>query len=448
MTSSMTSMTTRTTTTRSTRPLARLCATWIALSVGAAHADPAADALRDRIEDELLSDGVSLARLGQRLELRASGAALEVVIADRGTGAVVASRVVDKLPALPAAATAELTVVVSGLLRERGLIAADSGADWGATFPPATVVAYLRPASVAVLVPAQPGRPGAEAGMAASALAAAYRRAGVAVVKVGSALGAITEVDDAMLVARAAVLAVDEVAVVRAFVEGPVVRAVVAVYAANGQLATRFAGVAGQAIPMPIDPAPASSSAAPGAPATTPPPAASDRVADQVMLARGPGWPMPDRDGVVRLWVTSKEPYVQLLRTSVAPVSVGVSAGVVVTSSVVCRAPCGTVVDGSMGETFTFGLKEVPRTDTFQLLGRKGDVTAKVKPANLGLRVASLALLGFGGVSALGGAALANGPQSDVATASLVGGAAAMLVGYLLYNAGSPEIEFRPGRPK
>jgi len=411
----------------------------LALSLGVARAEPAADALRGRVEDELLSDGISLARLGQRLELRATGTALEVVLVDRDTGKVVATRAVDKLPAEQTAAIAQLTVVVSDLLRERGLMPATrTGGNWAATFSSAAVVAYHRPTSVAVVAVAKPGVPGAETRAAAAALVAAYRAAGVAKVSDGSSLGEIAEAEDAAIVTRAAALAVDKVAIVRAFVEGPSVRAIVTVYGADNQLVTGFSAVAGQALAAPP-------AAAPGN---------DGSVADQIMRTRaaGTGEPPTDKDGVVRLWVQSSEPQIQLLRTSFARVQGGSgSGGTVGFSSIVCRAPCGVVVDGSLGEAFTFGIQESPRTNQFQLVGWKGDVTAHVKPASPGLRLGGFTLLGFGGVSLLSGTvfALSGAPNSDTfSTVTIVSGAAALLAGYWMFRAGAPEMSLTQGRPQ
>ena len=105
----------------------------IATSFGVARGEP----LGGRVEEELLSDGISLARLGQRLELREHGTSLDVALIDRATGKTLASRSVDKLPADPTAAVAQLTLMVSAMLRERGLVPPPGGADWASTFSPA-----------------------------------------------------------------------------------------------------------------------------------------------------------------------------------------------------------------------------------------------------------------------------------------------------------------------
>ncbi|HEX7841574.1 MAG TPA: hypothetical protein VF469_29090 [Kofleriaceae bacterium] len=327
--------------------------------------------------------------------------------------------------------------LVISLATARAEPAAGTVSNWAATFSPPTVVAYHRPASVAVVAVAKPGRPGAEARAAAGALLAAYRAAGIVKVKDGSTLGAVSEAEDAAIVARAAALAVDKVAIVRAFVEGPSVRAIVTVYGADRQLVTGFSAVAGEAL---------------AAPAATP--GSDGSVADQIMRTRSE--PSLDKDGVVRLWVQSQRPGVQLLRTSVAQVTAGGATGTVGYSKIVCLAPCGVVVDGSLGEAFTFGVQEAPATDTFQLVGWKGDVTAHVKPVNPGLRRYGLYMMLFGGGAFLWGGLVARndsafGGMSAYGTyekIGLIGGAAGLVAGYLMFHAGAPEVTLTPGRPQ
>lgn len=318
------------------------------------------------------------------------------------------------------------------LATARAESAAGTVSNWAATFSPPTVVAYHRPASVAVVAVAKAGRSGAEARAAAAALLAAYRAAGVAKVKDGSAQGAVSEAEDAAIVARAAVLAVDEVAIVRAFVEGPSVRAIVTVYGADRQLVTGFSAVAGEAL-------------APPAAA----PSSDGSVADQIMRTRSE--PSLDKDGVVRLWVQSKHPGVQLLRTSVAQVTTGGATGMVGYSKIVCLAPCGVVVDGSLGEAFTFGVQETPATDTFQLVGWKGDVTAHVKPIDLSQRRYGFYMMIFGGSALVwGGLAASNefGGTRTIEKIGIIGGAASLVAGYLMYHASAPEVTLTPGRPQ
>jgi hypothetical protein len=126
--------------------------------------------------------------------------------------------------------------------------------------------------------------------------------------------------------------------------------------------------------------------------------------------------------------------------------------GTVGFSDIVCRAPCGVVVDGSLGETFTFGDQQIPLTDQFQLLGKKGDVTARVKLGKPVLRFWAWWTLGMG----LAGVSLAAfdrfGPsdsRSDTKfTLSAVGGGVGLLAGYLMWSASAPEISLTQGRPR
>lgn len=405
-----------------------------------------ADTLGDRVEEELLSDGISLARLNQRLELREQGTAIQVVLVDRTTGAVVATRAVETLPSGPAPAIAQLTVIVSTLLRERGLVPASASAgSWTTTFAPAAIAAHHRPASIAVVAVTRPGRLGAETSAAAAALVAAYRAAGVANVKDGAALGAVLDADDAAIARRASVLAVENIAVLRVFLEEPRPRAVVTIYDAQGQLVTGFSAVAGQAVAAP----PGRDSVA-TAPVQVEKPVAAPASA----AASEPAEPSLDEAGMVRLWVKQRDPELQLLMTNVAPITGGNVVGQMVTSSIVCRAPCGIVVDGSQGEPFTFGELGEPRTRQFNFLRHKGDVTADVKLANRGLIIGGQTLVGVGLVTLVGGIIFAatstdEYPQGfgDYNVAAAIAGGLATAGGGYMWWAGFPSVDLAPGRP-
>jgi hypothetical protein len=393
---------------------------------GVARAEPATDSLRVRVEDELLSDGISLPRLGQRLELHARGTALDVVLVDPATGTAIASRAVDKLPADPGAAVAQLTVVVSELLRERGILPASVVPSWTATFTPAAVIAYHRPSSIAVVAVASAGQAGEQARAAAAALTAAYRSAGVVTVKDG---GALPEADDAAIVGQSGALQVGAIAIVRVFIERPTARAIVTLYSASNQLITGFSAVAGQALTTPAP------GAAPG----------SDTVADQLMRTRAAAAePALDKDGVVRLWMPHN-PQLQLLRTQLiqgANLSVGLSR-------IVCRAPCGVVVDGSLGEEFTVGEREEPLIRPFQLVGHHGDVTIDFKRKNRGLEIGANYLSLFSLLATIGGALLVAEDTRSNTGKLLIGGGVGGFVGcYFMWRGARPEIALTPGRPQ
>jgi hypothetical protein len=111
------------------------------------------------------------------------------------------------------------------------------------------------------------------------------------------------------------------------------------------------------------------------------------------------------------------------------------------------------VVDGSLGETFTFGDEQVPLTDRFQLIGHQGDVTARVKLGRPYLRQAAW----FAGIFALSGLTMGSisafssseSIHNDTITAAGLGGGGALLVGAIvMYVASSPDVSFTTGRPK
>jgi hypothetical protein len=387
----------------------------------AAGAQPRA--LADRVEEELLSEGISLVRLGQRLELKPRDSALEVSLVDRTTDRMVATRVVERLPAEQAAAIAQLTVVVADMLRERGLVATPRTTDWDSTFKSDSVIAYHRPSSLAVIAIAKPGRTGEETRRAAAALVNAYRTAGVTEVQDRSTVADVSS-EDGDIVTRAAALAVDEIAIVRVFIDGPSVRAVVTLYRKDHQLVASFSAVAGEPLPA------------------------------HSQTLQGAAVPL-QKDGVVRLWIRSESRRLQMLRTATLAAPAGTST--LQLSNVICISPCGEIVDGSRGETFTFGEEGQAETSAIQLLGYQGDVTATVKPLNRGLFWGGLSLASVGVTTlilGLGFVALADGDEAHVQQDRRLGlyvslsGVVATIPGILMMVAGRSQIDLAPGRPR
>jgi hypothetical protein len=414
-----------------------LVAIWImVISDGSAHASPP-DQLAGRIEDQLLSDGISLARLGQAITLTVEGTSLRVALVDRGSGKPVASRVVEQLPADQAAAVAQLTVVVSEMLRERGLVATRSPGDgWTTTFGPAAVTAYYRPTSVAVIPAGVSDRNRVEARAAAAALLAAYRAAGVTRTDDARTLGELGDAEDQVIVTRAAALPADSISIVRVYLDGTAPRAVVTLYSKTGQLVGGFTAVAGQALVAPA--------------------ARGDEggIADQVMRAR-PAESMPDKEGVVRFWIKSSNRQVQLLSADVAHIAAGGATGVVAINNVVCRAPCGVVVDGSLGGEYTFGGKGVIQSDRFQLIKLKGDVTATVKPARAGPRIAGNGLMFLGALAfstgvmgSIDGYGEENRTLRNFSIGAFVASVGLSITGWMIRSSSKTTYSFTPGRPQ
>ena len=88
---------------------------------------------------------------------------------------------------------------------------------------------------------------------------------------------------------------------------------------------------------------------------------------------------------------------------------------------VACVAPCDQVVDGRNGQFFYFAGDEIPRSDTFRLAEKNGDVRVSVSPGSYAMRSVGntgivLGTLGavVGGVLLITGAAInsANAPNA------------------------------------
>lgn len=92
--------------------------------------------------------------------------------------------------------------------------------------------------------------------------------------------------------------------------------------------------------------------------------------------------PATPEKGIVRLTVKTDNPQIQLKR-NVATIMTSQTTGVLI-QDLICRAPCGAVVDGRKGEQFFFGGMNVIASDNFQLIDYSGNVEATVKEGNHG----------------------------------------------------------------
>lgn len=144
------------------------------------------------------------------------------------------------------------------------------------------------------------------------------------------------------------------------------------------------------------------------------------------------------RDGVVRLWLRSNDPQVQLLGKN-APVS----AGSRTTRDVICQAPCGVLVDGSAGTEFQFGGPDLVSSSKFRLLGRQGDLTATVAPGSSKAR-ALAPILGGLGVSILVGGFLVE--EDAVQIGGVVVGTGLLVGAYGVFRASRTTYSLAPGQ--
>jgi hypothetical protein len=103
--------------------------------------------------------------------------------------------------------------------------------------------------------------------------------------------------------------------------------------------------------------------------------------------------------------------------------------------STLCTAPCDRVVDGSRGQNFFLAPKRgglLAASRQFSLDDRVGDVTIRVRPGNVGLRVAGLVLW------SIGLAGLAAGAVFTALKTTRITGIGLMAAGAPLFAAGLP----------
>lgn len=99
---------------------------------------------------------------------------------------------------------------------------------------------------------------------------------------------------------------------------------------------------------------------------------------------------LPSEPGVVRFHLYSEHPEVWLW---VLPKKGGAKA--------VCRAPCGVIVDGRLGEEFYFEAAGAGRSESFRLTNRTGDVRVWVDAGSSRQRLVGGVLFGAGLIVAL-----------------------------------------------
>lgn len=153
--------------------------------------------------------------------------------------------------------------------------------------------------------------------------------------------------------------------------------------------------------------------------------------------------PATPEKGIVRLTIKTDNPQVQLKR-KVARITSG-STGLLV-EELICRTPCGAVIDGRKGEEFYFGGKDYLASDPFQIIDHSGNLEATVKEGSyvaysLGSGFLVIGILGI----VLGGIFATTG---EVKWGLIGAGASAALTlgAWVLYTkAGKTTVEFRPG---
>ena len=140
----------------------------------------------------------------------------------------------------------------------------------------------------------------------------------------------------------------------------------------------------------------------------------------------------PTELGLARIHIMTDDPQVQLHHyLGMAPAGYvtsrhgGVTPVLGTVSEVVCRTPCGEVIDGRKGDEFYFAGKGITPSAPFQVFDKQGDFTAEVHPGSVGKRVGGLfSVIGGGGLAAVGMMTLGLGAISEDQSFTTIGGVA------------------------
>jgi hypothetical protein len=153
--------------------------------------------------------------------------------------------------------------------------------------------------------------------------------------------------------------------------------------------------------------------------------------------------PATPEKGLVRLTLKTDNPQIQLKR-NVATIMTSSTTGVLI-QDLICRAPCGAVVDGRKGEQFFFGGMNVIASDSFQLIDYSGNVEATVKEGSHGAFWGAVWGITLGVAAAVGG--LTWAAMGDTKAGLITGaiGVGMTIGGWVLYSKyGKTTVEFRP----
>jgi hypothetical protein len=212
--------------------------------------------LEERTTEEVAEEGLSLRRLKLRVEIhQTNDGGASVSIVDAKNGRTVGTRFLRKISKNRDAAIAELTIVVSALIREaRPAVGAMGGlamgglvggivADWLVAMEPQALLSRHRPKSIQVIaVPS--GKATKEAKLAADELARAYRAGGVAKVRGPSVA---TSTDSAAIMKHFGDGTAADFALVSVRNVGSSKRAIVTIYDKKGQVVTALSFTKGVA---------------------------------------------------------------------------------------------------------------------------------------------------------------------------------------------------------
>ena len=142
--------------------------------------------------------------------------------------------------------------------------------------------------------------------------------------------------------------------------------------------------------------------------------------------------PATPEKGIVRLTIKTDNPQVQLKR-NVATVMTSATTGLLI-QELICRAPCGVVVDGRKGEQFYFGGMNFIASDPFQLIDYSGNLEATVKEGSHGAFWGSVWAIVFGVSGAVAGLTLAAFGDYKWALITGAGGVGLTVGGWVLLH--------------
>jgi hypothetical protein len=156
--------------------------------------------------------------------------------------------------------------------------------------------------------------------------------------------------------------------------------------------------------------------------------------------------PATPEKGIVRLTLKTSNPQIQLKR-NVATIMTSQTTGLLI-QDLICRAPCGVIVDGRKGEQFFFGGMDVIASDTFQLIDYSGNVEATVKEGSHGAFWGAVWGITLGLSAAIGGLTWAAVGDAKWGLITAAVGVGMTVGGWVLYTrAGKTTVEFRPLSP-
>lgn len=165
--------------------------------------------------------------------------------------------------------------------------------------------------------------------------------------------------------------------------------------------------------------------------------------------------------GVVRMRIESPEPNLELHGLGAQRLD-KVPGGYVGQgpSTLLCRAPCDTVIDARLGQPLKISGADIPDSAPFQVFDKEGEVTARVRPGSQGKLTwsaitGSIGILGAitGGSLLLTGVLVNSGDSESTTGDSLTKwggitlgvGVALTVTGVVLYNSGTTDVTLEGG---